>query len=641
MNLVVDNQTDAHKIFAYKIVLLYVFIGILWIYFSDDLFSYLLSNSDYFSKYVHYKRIVNIAISAGLLYFLVRKTLQQTKTQQTLNTSIENWKFVLEGPGDGMWDWDLKNNQITYSPRWKEMFGYSDTVLGVTPEDNQKLIHPEDLEKATQETAEFIAGHSSVLDSEYRLLCADGSWKWVSSRGMLFYEKEGSEPVRVLGAHSDINARKLSEEKYFYLAHYDQITELPNRVLFMDRLQLDIKRSKRVARPVVLMYIDLDKFKEVNDTLGHKMGNILLKEVADRLSNCVRDSDTVARMGGDEFTVILSNLDPNYTIENTAEAILNSIAEPFQLGSDSVYITCSIGITTYPEDGKDVEALLKNADQAMYAAKLLGRNRYNYFTANLQEKAVERMRLANDMRMALERQEFYLLYQPIVQLDTGEINKAEALIRWQHPQRGLVSPMDFIPLAESTGLIVEIGNWVFKEAAKQAKIWRESKPNFQISINKSPVQFRTGTNHTAWVDYLNNLDLPGKSMVIEITEGLLLDANKPIIDMLNEYRLAGIQVAIDDFGTGYSSLSYLHKFEMDYLKIDRSFTNKITSSTSDWALCEVIILMAHKLGLKVIAEGVETLEQMELLLSAGCDYGQGYLFSKPVTAMEFFKIINK
>ncbi len=638
MNLPIETKTLVHKQFALKIVLLYVLIGVLWILFSDEIFNYLFSHTGQFSSYVQYKRVVNIAITATLLYFLIRKTLQQTKTQQTLNTSIENWKFVLEGPGDGVWDWDLKNNEITHSPRWKEMFGYSDVALGETPEDNLKLIHSDDLKKASEDIADFIAGRVDVLDSEFRLQCADGSWKWVSSRGMLFYDKDGKQPIRVLGAHSDISARKLSEDKYFNLAHYDQITELPNRVLFLDRLHLDMKRSKKTGQSIALMYIDLDKFKEVNDTLGHKMGNVLLKEVADRLSSCIRVTDTVARMGGDEFTIVLNNLDVNLTADNTAEAILSKIAEPFQLGSDSVYITCSIGITTFPEDGNDVEVLLSNADQAMYAAKVLGRNRYNYFTANLQQRAIERMRLVNDLRVALQRKEFYLHYQPIVQLNTGEIHKAEALIRWQHPQRGLVCPMDFIPLAESTGLIVEIGDWVYEEAAKQVKIWRESILNFQISINKSPVQFRAGITHKKWLDYLETIDLPGSSMAIEITESLLLDSDKPIIDMLLEYRTAGIQVAVDDFGTGYSSLSYLHKFQMDYLKIDRSFTSKITTSASDWALCEVIIIMAHKLGMKVIAEGVETKEQMNLLLGAGCDYGQGYFFSQPVSASDFLNI---
>lgn len=641
MNLFPDVKTLEHRQFAFRIVLLYVLIGIIWVLFSDETFTYLFSNTDYFSSYVHYKRIVTIVITASLLYFLIRKTLQQTNTQHSLNAGIDNWKFVLEGPGDGVWDWDLRSNELIRSARWKDMFGYTDIDLGTSPDDINKLIHPEDLHHALRDIDDFIAGKMEVLTSEFRMLCFDGSWRWVLSRGMLFTEKVGDKPTRMIGTHTDISARKLSEEKYFHLAHYDQITGLPNRVLFLDRLELDINRSRRAGKSITLMYLDLDKFKEVNDTLGHKMGNFLLKEVGDRLTNCIRVSDTVARMGGDEFTIVLNYLDAQFTAERTAEAILVKLAEPFQLGNETVFITCSIGITTYPEDGTDIEVLLSNADQAMYAAKLLGRNRYNYFTPSLQEAATNRMHLVNDLRVALQRQEFCLFYQPIVELRTGEIHKAEALIRWQHPLRGMVSPVDFIPIAESTGLIVEIGDWVFEEAAKQAKIWRELYPAFQVSINKSPVQFKRGTNDTKWLNYLTELGLPGNSMVIEITEGLLLDANKPIIDMLNEYRTDGIQIAIDDFGTGYSSLSYLRKFDIDYLKIDRSFTNKITESTSDWALCEVIILMAHKLGMKVIAEGIETQEQLNLLASAGCDYGQGYLFSKPVPSADFKMYINQ
>ena len=640
MNLFPDVKTMEHRQFAIRIVLLYVLIGIVWVFFSDETFTYLFSNTDYFSSYVHYKRIVTIVITASLLYFLIRKNLQQANTQHSLNAGIDNWKFVLEGPGDGVWDWDLRSNELVRSARWKDMFGYADIDLGTSPDDINKLIHPEDLNHALKDIDDFIAGKMAVLVSEFRLLCFDGSWRWVLSRGMLFTDKVGDKPIRMIGTHTDISARKLSEEKYFHLAHYDQITGLPNRVLFLDRLELDINRSRRAGKSITLMYLDLDKFKEVNDTLGHKMGNLLLKEVGDRLTNCVRVSDTVARMGGDEFTIVLNYLNAQFTAERTAEAILVKLAEPFQIGNETVFITCSIGITTYPEDGTDIEVLLSNADQAMYAAKLLGRNRYNYFTSSLQEAATNRMHLVNDLRVALQRQEFCLFYQPIVELSTGEIHKAEALIRWQHPLRGMVSPVDFIPIAETTGLIVEIGNWVFEEAARQAKIWRELHPTFQISINKSPVQFRRGINHIRWLDYLKELGLPGNSVVIEITEGLLLDANKPIIDMLNEYRTVGIQIAIDDFGTGYSSLSYLHKFDIDYLKIDRSFTNKITESASDWALCEVIILMAHKLGMKVIAEGIETQEQLNLLASAGCDYGQGYLFSKPVPSADFKMNIN-
>ncbi|MCB5186774.1 EAL domain-containing protein [Methylobacillus caricis] len=631
--------------FAKRVVLLYVLVGTLWILLSDPLFQHLLPNIDHFEQYLHYKRIVNMLLTATLLYLLVTKTLQQTKTQLSLNAGINNWKFVLEGPGDGVWDWDLRSNEIIRSVRWKEMFGYSEIELGTSPKDLHSLIHPDDLKNTLKDIEDFIKGKMAVLVSEFRLLCGDGSWRWVLSRGMLFCENLSGKPIRMIGTHTDITARKLSEERYFHLEHYDQITQLPNRMLFLDRLALDIKRSGRTGRSLTLMYLDLDKFKEVNDTLGHNMGNVLLKEIGDRLTSCVRVTDTVAHIGGDEFTIVLNDLDTHFTAEQTAQNILFKVAEPIKLGDDTVFITCSIGLSNYPEDDTDIEVLLSNADQAMYAAKLKGGNRYNYYTPSLQEVATQRMHLVNDLRVALQRDEFTLYYQPIVELATGDIHKAEALIRWQHPTRGLVSPAEFIPIAESTGLIMEIGNWVFEQAALQVAAWRKIKPTFQVSINKSPVQFKRDIQHSGWLDYLNKLGLPGSCMVIEITEGLLLHAKGSVLDKLKTCQQAGIQIAIDDFGTGYSSLSYLRKFDMDYLKIDQSFTSNITKNHSDLALCEVIILMAHKLDMKVIAEGIETKEQFNLLLQAGCDYGQGYLFSKPIPAKsfasEYFGPVNK
>jgi EAL domain-containing protein (putative c-di-GMP-specific phosphodiesterase class I) len=304
-----------------------------------------------------------------------------------------------------------------------------------------------------------------------------------------------------------------------------------------------------------------------------------------------------------------------------------------------VYLSTSIGITIYPNDATDVEVLLKNADQAMYAAKDEGKNRYNYFTASMQQAAQMRMRTANELRMALSNGEFVVHYQPIVELATGNICKAEALVRWQHPTSGLVGPADFIPIAEDTGLVIEIGDYVFNQAANQVARWRALKPDFQISVNKSPVQFKTSKNvHKAWLNHLQALGLAGDALVIEITEGLLLEARESVIRQLQAFHKAGLQIAIDDFGTGYSSLAYLKKFEIDYVKIDRSFTRNIEPGSNDMALCEAIIVMAHKLGLQVIAEGVETVQQRDMLQAAGCDYAQGYLFSRPVPPEEFEKL---
>jgi EAL domain-containing protein (putative c-di-GMP-specific phosphodiesterase class I) len=325
--------------------------------------------------------------------------------------------------------------------------------------------------------------------------------------------------------------------------------------------------------------------------------------------------------------------------ERVVHEILLRLAEPFRLGDEVVYVTASIGITLYPEDADDLETLLKNADQAMYAAKRSGRNRYSYFTPSMQEAAQNRMRLGSDLRTALEYRQFRLEYQPIVELATGRIQKAEALIRWDHPARGVVSPAEFIPIAEETEIIIGIGEWVFREAAQQAMLWRKHlHRGFQVSINQSPVQLRQEgekPGQELWTGYLASLGLPGDGIVMEITEGVLLDARSSVIQRLRKLREAGIQISLDDFGTGYSSLSYLTKFDIDYLKIDQAFVRHLTPESDDMALCEAIIVMAHKLGMKVVAEGVETALQNSLLTSAGCDYGQGYYFSRPVSADRF------
>jgi len=336
VNLFLNEKPSKLNFIALGIVLSYLLLGSVWILFSDSLFNWLLADTDLFTSYKHYKRWANIFITALLLYFLVRKTLQLIKTQNSLNAGADHWKYVLEGPGDGVWDWDLQTNQIYRSARWKEIFGYAEHEIGTSIDEVTKLIHPEDLKQARYDIKQFVKGKTGVLISEFRLLCKDGSWKWVLSRGMLFTACPGGKPIRMIGTHTDISARKLSEEKYFHLAHYDQITQLPNRILFLDRFALDIKRAQRTDQSITLLYLDLDKFKEVNDTLGHDMGNLLLKETGERLSGCVRVIDTVARVGGDEFTIILNNLDNLFTAERIAQEILSKLAEPFQLGNEMV-----------------------------------------------------------------------------------------------------------------------------------------------------------------------------------------------------------------------------------------------------------------------------------------------------------------
>jgi len=520
------------------------------------------------------------------------------------------------------------------NPRYADITGH--TFEQIRSGHWTDITHPEDASQEAKQMAELAAGGSPGFKTSKRLIRPDGSVVWIDMSIARIETEDPGAPLH-LCMIEDVTEKKKSEALIWQQANFDTLTELPNRRMFHDRLDQDIMKSRRDGQRIAILFIDLDHFKEVNDTLGHHQGDILLIDAARRIRSCVRASDTVARLGGDEFTVILSELEEVSAVDGIAQKILTVLQAPYQLGQEQAFVSASIGITLYPDDARDIDDLLKHADQAMYAAKDAGRNRFSYFTPALQVAALNRMRMTNDLRSALKGDQFRVYFQPIVHLETGRIHKAEALIRWQHPQRGLVSPLEFIPLAEASGLIIDIGEWVFKESARWVQRWRaEHDVRFQISVNQSPLEFqREGKGYERWFEHMASIGLDGQSMVVEITEGLLLDASTGVTDKLLSLRDAGIQVALDDFGTGYSSLSYLKKFDIDYLKIDRSFTRNLAPDSSDMALSEAIIVMAHKLGLRVIAEGVETVAQRDLLRAAGCDYGQGYLFARPMPGHEF------
>jgi diguanylate cyclase (GGDEF)-like protein len=405
----------------------------------------------------------------------------------------------------------------------------------------------------------------------------------------------------------------------------------------MDRLLGEIRKADRSAGFLALLFIDLDRFKDTNERLGHARGDLLLIEASRRLVRCMRASDTVARLGGDEFTVLLAGMDHVGCVERVARNMMASLAMPFDLDGQKAFMTASIGIALYPPDAGNVDLLMERADQARLASKHAGGNRFSYVTPDLQEAALARQTMAADLREALRLGQFELAYQPIVSLQTGEVHKAEALLRWRHPVRGQLDAAQFIPFAESSGLIVDIGDWVFREVARQTLRWQRSiSPRFQVSVNKSPVQFRDDPAlYQGWLDYLGELGLPPQSIVIEITESVLLDGAAQVVERLRQFRAMGLQVALDDFGTGYSSLSHLKRYDIDYVKIDQSFVATLEHDVGDLALCEAIIVMAHKLGLTVVAEGVETKVQRALLVDAGCDFAQGYIFAKPMLADEF------
>lgn len=540
----------------------------------------------------------------------------------------------------------------------------SEGMLVLDPKGFILDVNPAFAKLRGRDAGEVVGRHVRCLNSPchdrdfyravWRTVMKTGSWQgehWGQhANGELYPEwlsintsfAEDGQVYRRVMIFSNITEIKQAEAIIWKQANFDRLTDLPNRQMFHDRLEQSIRKSRRSGNRTGLLFLDLDRFKEINDTMGHAMGDELLKEAARRLSGCVRQSDTVARLGGDEFTILLNDIGDPRDVERLARSVLRRLAEPFRLGVETVFISTSIGITFYPDDATDAETLLNNADQAMYAAKAEGRNRSCYFTASMQEQAQTRMRLVNDLHLALDRQQFSLDYQPIVDLYTGRVAKAETLLRWRHPVLGRVPPSEFIPLAEETGIIRAIGDWVFCEATRQVAQWRSRfARDIQVSVNISPAQLRhEGLDHTFWRSHLDTLGLSPEHVIVEITEGLLIDSDDNRIQkQLALFREAGIRVALDDFGTGYSSLSYLRKFNIDFLKIDQSFVSNLDTSDPDLALCEAIILLAHKLGLQVVAEGIETQKQHQLLRAAGCDYGQGYLFARPLSADDFAALL--
>lgn len=453
------------------------------------------------------------------------------------------------------------------------------------------------------------------------------------------YDTDGSVRCFV-GIFSDITQQKRSEDLIWRQAHYDSLTSLPNRQHFHLRLQ---EAMDRASEAVALVFLDLDLFKEVNDTLGHAVGDALLRAVADRISNAVRDSDMVARLGGDEFTIVLEGISNPAVVDRIIEDVLESLARPYILGGQEVTVSASVGVTFFPDDGEEIGELLRNADLAMYAAKEGGRNQYRRFEPSMREAALMRRQMQRDLQSALADRQFYLLYQPIVDLTTGRLAKVEALLRWNHPSRGILTPLSFIAQAEESGLIREIGDWVFREASMQLLSWRGAiAQGLQMSINVSPVQLLAdGIQTSDWLAHLRELGVPAERLTVEITESLLMDMGPATQEKLLAFRDAGVQVALDDFGTGYSSLSYLNRFDIDYIKIDRSFVDDLDSGSESLALCQAIIVMAHKLGLAVIAEGVSTTRQCELLRAAGCNYAQGYFFAQPLEAKEIEGLLTQ
>lgn len=579
--------------------------------------------------------LISLAI---LLYSIVRllayRRVIEKKTEE-LKESEQRYALAARGANDGLWDWNLKRNEIYFSPRWKSMIGYDDQEIGNNPDDWFILVHTDDVENLKNAIAAHLKEPDAHMENEYRIKHRDGTYLWMLCRGFAVRDEAG-KVIRMAGSQTDITARKSLEEQLIYDAFHDGLTGLPNRALFMDRLNVSFaRRKRRKDYQFAVLFMDLDRFKNVNDSFGHLFGSQLLTEVAKRLNNNLRLGDTFARFGGDEFAILLDDIANPGFAKLVAERIHSDLSLPFDINEKQVFITASIGIAA-SEGYNRPEDIVRDSDIAMYKAKFNGRGCHMIFDETMRKDVLSYLQLETDLRHAINNRDFMIYYQPIISLETDRIFGFEALLRWHHEKRGFIPATEFIPLAEETGLIVPIGSWVLQEACKQIHLWQEqfpSDPPLTISVNVSNKQVSQPDFIKQIANVLDKTSLDPRCLKLEITESFLMEDTK-IAAVLSQLKEMNVQIHIDDFGTGYSSLSYIQQFPVSALKIDRSFINKMGLEGEDSEIVRAIVSLAHNLKMDVIAEGVEKEEHLPILKALKCKYVQGYFFSQPMNTKE-------
>ncbi|MBA3006851.1 MAG: EAL domain-containing protein [Proteobacteria bacterium] len=581
-----------------------------------------------------------------LLSHRVRYLLRAGEAFRNLRQSEQRLSIAQKIAKLGNWDWGFDKDTVYCSDQMCVLCGLAPVDGRFSHEMFLQCVHPDDNE-AVRATVKNALDEKKPYRLEYRIQLADGSTRIIHEQAEVEHDSNGA-PVSMHGTVQDVSERRQAEEKIRFLAYYDALTGLPNRLLFTKYVEQALFAAMRAKSKVALLYIGVDRFKRINDTLGHKAGDELLKMIASSLASSVRRSDIfgkfvlakepefiLSRLTGDEFSILLTGIFKEESISYVARRILEMLQEPISVGGQEMNISCSIGISIYPGDTEDVEALLKNADVAMAYAKQSGGNTFKFFAHDMNDRAIERLNLEIDLKKALERDEFVLFYQPQIDLYSGKISGLEALIRWQHPERGLIAPQQFISIAEESGLIIPIGAWVLNEACRQACVWHQAGlAQIRMAVNISSHQFRQGGLVTMVKQALDDSGLSSSMLELELTESCIMQDIEATIITLVLLKELGVTLSVDDFGTGYSSMNYLKRFPLDTLKIDRSFVMDITTDPNDAAIITAIIALAGSLGLKTIAEGVETLEQLQFMRQHLCDEIQGFFISKPMPADE-------
>lgn len=564
-----------------------------------------------------------LPVSAPVAAARLRVHIRMIEAARRLRHTEERFSLLLTGSNEGLWDWDLRTDTVYFSPFWKQLLGLEDHEVGEAPSEWLDRVHPEDRERVQEELQQHLAGRSANFASQHRLQHADGSYRWMVLRGVARREEETGQPLRIAGTLADVTASRL----------YDALTGLPNRTLMLDRVERAIARARRKSELIfALLVVSLDRFEVVQTQLSEREIRTVLATAGKRLQQLMRTADTVARLEGPNFAIHLDEIRHVSDARRVAGRVAEALGAPIELGGREFRLSTSIGIALSVTGYERPEDIVRDAFVAMNQARAGGGNRQEMFDQKMQSEVELRMRLEADLRRALERNEFQVFYQPIVSLDTWRISGFEALVRWRHPERGLVSPAEFIPVAEETGQIVPIGEWVLRESSRQMKHWQEEHPelDLSISVNLSGRQVAEPDLVDTVARIIDETGLRPGSLKLELTETLLMHHYEGAIQKMHDLRDMGIKLSIDDFGTGYSSLSHLHRFPIDFLKVDRSFVGRVGHDARESEIVRVIVGLGRNLGMKVIAEGVETSEQAGFLRDLECEFGQGYYFARPL-----------
>lgn len=616
--------TAVWSVFVYR---LYMLCGVYW----NDPWSWFGNRTDLMW-------LLESLITLLAVFYGGQILAEQRQTEQRLKDNEQQYRSLFEHNQDAVYTLDLEGNFTSSNPACLRITGLD--LEQLRDISWREFVLPEHAEMVMQYFCRAVRGESEEFECRFHNLKGDATDFLVKFVPMYV----NGVVVGVYGIGKDVTERKMADERIRKMAFYDVLTDLPNRVLFEQRLEQELERARQRNQLLAVMFFDLDRFKFINDTFGHSMGDRLLQAVSERLVTTVQTEAIFSRISGDEFTALLPNVKSVQVITEAAQQILKALAHPFVLDGHEIFITSSIGIALYPNDGSSADQLVRHADSAMYRAKENGRNNYQLFQSAMNKQITDRLALEHDLRKALEREEFVVYYQPQVNSATGEVFGLEALVRWLHPTRGMVSPAEFIPLAEESGLIVPIGEWVLETACQQVKAWQDVFPNLRAAVNLSARQFQSDNLVEAVARVLEETQLDPHCLDLEITESTTMQNVDRAIATMHGLKQLGIQISLDDFGTGYSSLSYLKHFPIHMLKVDRSFVRDITTDEDDAAIVASVIAMAHSLHLNVIAEGVETEEQLAYLLERGCDQMQGFLFSPPLPVEkceELLHFINK